>query len=87
MTDLLMQVDVTGLGREPSGLVDVTGLADGIDAVVRRGIHAVGLTEGGLLVAAIVPAADVHEVGKCCCQHCPWGGVHPGPAARLGQVR
>jgi hypothetical protein len=87
MSEILMQVDVTGLGREPSGIADVTGVADGIDAVVRRGIHAVGLTEAGLLVAAIVPAADVHDRGRCCCQHCPWGGVHPGPHARLGQVR
>jgi hypothetical protein len=75
----LPEVNVTGLGRDPLGLTDVSGLAEAIASVSQRGVRAVGLRDGGELVAVIVPIGDVHEAHGCCCQHCPWGGVHPGP--------
>jgi hypothetical protein len=30
----------------------------------------------GQVVAAIIPAEDVHEPGHCCCKNCPWDGDH-----------
>lgn len=47
-------VDVTGLGVEPRGVGDVTGLADAIAAAQDKGMSCY-LTEDGEPVAAIVP--------------------------------
>lgn len=32
----------------------------------------------GHAIAVIIPAADWHEPGTCCCKNCPWNGNH-GP--------
>lgn len=34
------------------------------------------IARGGIRVAAIIDAADVHEPGDCCCDNCPYEGDH-----------
>lgn len=52
--DFTAEVDVTGLGTEPSGLGDVTGLADAIRSAKEFELTTY-LVESGRQVAAIVP--------------------------------
>lgn len=52
--DFMAAVNVTGLGDEPDGVGDVTGLADAIRAAREMGMSCY-LTEHGVQVAAIVP--------------------------------
>jgi hypothetical protein len=49
------EVDVTGLGAEPDGVADVTGLAQGLHLVRTAGL-AIALVDGGEVVAFIIPA-------------------------------
>lgn len=30
----------------------------------------------GQVIAALIPAEEVHEPGQCCCGNCPWKGDH-----------
>ena len=52
--DFVTEVNVTGLGDEPGGLADVTGLAGMISSVRDHGTIGY-LTENGRRVAAVVP--------------------------------
>jgi hypothetical protein len=55
------------------------GITDAIDHPFDDGPLLVWLTRDGVRLAAVIPAADVHEPGTCCCQHCPWNGNHGNP--------
>lgn len=52
--EFMSVVDVTGLGDEPRGIGDITGLADAIASAQDKGMSCY-LLEGGEPVAAIVP--------------------------------
>jgi hypothetical protein len=36
----------------------------------------------GHAIAVIIPAAEYHQPGTCCCKNCPWNGNHGTPEER-----
>lgn len=54
--EFMSVVDVTGLGNEPGGTGDVTGLADAVRSARDHGMSCY-LLEDGQPVAAVVPVA------------------------------
>jgi hypothetical protein len=56
--------------RQHQRLVDaVTAARDG---------EPTALMIDGTWAGVLIPAADYHDPGKCCCKNCPWGNDH-GP--------